>query len=126
MKLRLTAVLLLPSAMLSSCGSLEQKVQGADTGRATCLKLASHDPSNAPSDALAAFARGERRLMGVYGYTGIVPGAEEVNLPVTYIEGTSDMIESAECERLNPLAHQYAENFNRRMLAAIRDTSPPN
>jgi hypothetical protein len=124
MKSLLVPFLLLPSTILSSCGSLEGNVQRADTGRAACPTLAIYDPAAAPSHATAAFARGERRLMGVYGYTGIVPAAEHVNLPVTYIQGTSDAIGSAECGRLNGLAHQYAEKFNRQMLAAIGDPPP--
>jgi hypothetical protein len=70
-----------------------------------------YDPDRAPGDAAAARARGERYLLGVYGYAVEVPGQTDTKLAIKIIEGTSDY----ECSRLNDRARDYARRFNEAM-----------
>ena len=80
-----------------------------------CPKLAVINPASAANDArLVPF--GQEYLLGVFGYTTEVPGAERENLPVRMIVGTSD----SECRELNARAREYATRFNRAMQSRLR------
>jgi hypothetical protein len=101
---------------LASCGAGEEQ--------AACTPLQRLDPAVAPADASAAFAKGDRSLRGVYGYTRIVPEAEGSSLPVQMIDGTSDEIANDYCGELNDLAGEYAAAYNRTKLALIKSAEP--
>ena len=71
----------------------------------------------------------DTRFVGVYGYTGIVPGVDEhleARLKrqnrVRYIEGTSDAILSSEHDRLDKKASEYARQDNLLLLSYLRST----
>lgn len=76
-------------------------------------------------DLAAAWARGDRRFVAVYDFSATVPGVPTgVVRPrdrgaVRFLEGTSDMPASAEEERLNALARDYAARYNRLLLARL-------
>jgi hypothetical protein len=74
----------------------------------------------------AALQRGERRFIGVQGYTRFAPGismdsAEYPDQGAMYvIEGTSDGVWAPEVERLNRVAAAYAARYNRMLLSRLR------
>ena len=108
------------TACLASCGAEPSR----STEDAGCLGLRQFEPARAIADASAAFERGDRTLLGVYGFTTIVPEAEGSTLPVRMIEGTSDAPENDDCARRNEQAHQYAAAYNREMLTAVKAAEP--
>jgi hypothetical protein len=78
---------------------------------------------HAESDARSAIARGDRRLLAVYGYTTEVPG---VNAGVTelraryglrMLEGTSDSYKGSKDKALNENARKYASLYNRVVIS---------
>ena len=77
---------------------------------------------NPEKDANQAIAKGDFRLMAVYGYTLIVPGIKgdyrkyEKTYGIHPIEGTSDFIKNNEHGKLNALAKKYAEKYNLTIL----------
>ena len=70
-----------------------------------------------------ATAIGDRRLLGVYGFTLTVPGSLENDLAaqqthgVLGIPGTSDAISSDLQLELNARAYRYAEQYNALLLS---------
>ena len=82
--------------------------------------------ANPEKDAKQAIAKGDFRLLAVYGYTLIVPGikGDYTKYKKTYgihpIEGTSDFIQNKEHGKLNALASKYAEKYNRIILKQIK------
>lgn len=96
-----------------------------DTG--SCADLASYEPVRAEREATLAFGAGDKRLLGVRGYTTFAPGlgpgpldAELSGRPLRIIEGTSDFPLTQGCERLNDRAFRYAVRYNRRIMALVR------
>ena len=76
------------------------------------------------SDAYAALSKNDKRLVGVNGYTWIIPGVEEQRKDdyrnrygLRILEGTSDVIVNSEHGRLVGLAGQYAKKYNTYILA---------
>ena len=88
----------------------------------SCAELPNLDPAKATQDALDAVKNGDRRLLGVYGFTTVIPAGEGSDLPVRMIEGTTDAPDSEDCGRRNRRAIEYAAAYNRRMIA---ETSTP-
>ena len=80
-----------------------------------CPRLAVINPASAAKDARLV-PSGQEYLLGVYGYTTEVPGADRENLPVWMIVGTSD----SECRELNARAREYASRFNQAMQSRLR------
>jgi hypothetical protein len=80
-------------------------------------------PENAEPDARSALARGDTRLLAVYGYTVEVPGvqadAEELRLKygLRMLEGTSDSYKGDGAQRLNETARRYASAYNRIVIS---------
>lgn len=77
---------------------------------------------NPETEAKRALARGDRRLMAVYGYTTEVPGTymdyyeAARRFETVIIEGTSDAcFDTRDC-RLNENARAYATRYNRYIL----------
>jgi hypothetical protein len=107
--------ILLPLLMLSLTSCRSEKDEAVD-GK-SCVRLADLDPSRATQDAATAFQKGDRRLLGVYGFTTSVPGGEGSTLPVRMIEETTDAVDTEDCEKRNQRAFEYAAAYNRWMIA---------
>jgi hypothetical protein len=77
----------------------------------------------AETDARAAIARGDVRLLAVYGITVEVPGVDTnvATLRQQYglrmLEGTSDAIKGPQDLRLNENARKYAKKYNRIIIS---------
>lgn len=86
-----------------------------------CRLLKSLRPETAVADAKAALAKGDPRLLGIYGYALTAPGADRGEAPdavIRPIECTSDVIVSERHGRLQDRAQAYARLYNRVMLGA--------
>jgi outer membrane lipoprotein LolB len=78
-------------------------------------------------DARKAVDRGEFALLGVNGYTWTIPGIEDSkkfelrkNYGLKIIEGTSDVVQGEEHNRLQGLATEYAKKYNLYLLDHIK------
>jgi len=77
----------------------------------------------AETDARAAIARGDQRLLAVYGITVEVPGVDTsvATLRQRYglriLEGTSDAIKGPQDRLLNENARKYAKKYNRIIIS---------
>lgn len=76
------------------------------------------------ADATAALSKRDKRLVGVNGYTGMIPGVEETRKEdyrnrygLRILEGSSDALVNHEHQRLVELACQYAEKYNTYIVA---------
>lgn len=76
------------------------------------------------ADAKAAIGRKDFALLGVRGYTWLLPGVEESKkfeysekYGKRLIEGTDDVVLGTEHQRLIQLATKYAEKYNRYVLS---------
>jgi hypothetical protein len=74
-------------------------------------------------DARAAVANHDSRLLGIYGYTWMIPGIPEEHrleykdkYGLRMIEGTSDSIQNEEHGRLISAATTYAKKYNAEIL----------
>jgi hypothetical protein len=78
----------------------------------------------AVADAKAAVARGDRRLLAVYGIALEVPGvdADVATLRQQYglriLEGTSDAIKGPQDRLFNDNARSYAKRYNNSIVSA--------
>lgn len=85
------------------------------------------DGADPIADAKAALDRKDFRLVGVNGYTWIMPGVPE-SLKFEYkkkygmriLEGTSDNLLNKEHEWLDALAYNYAERYNEFLLVHLK------
>lgn len=103
--------LLFPLCAVSAC----ERSESRDTGEATeCPELLRFDPATAAVDAESVPAE-DAYLLGVYGFTAIVPSRAHDDLPVRLIEGTSDH----ECPELNARTMEYARRFNEAMQGKL-------
>jgi hypothetical protein len=80
-------------------------------------RLAGRDPI---ADARAALAKGDRHLLSLGGFVGVVPGvpddvSEEALKNAVEIEGTSDTTTDA-CRRIYRVAETYAAKYNEAIL----------
>ncbi|MEO8896298.1 MAG: hypothetical protein ABI450_10490 [Rhizomicrobium sp.] len=83
------------------------------------------DVKTAASDAKAALARGDKRLLAVYGFTLSVPGGPQQGdahiwrdtTGLRILDGTSDAIHGEAGRRFNDNARAYAEKYNKVMLS---------
>ena len=103
-------------AALTACGSTQ------DSASVTKLRWVEH--ADAVADAAKALSLGDHRLVGVYGYTLIVPGIDSAKQSsyvtrygVRALEGTSDALESATHAALVNKAKEYALRYNSYILA---------
>jgi hypothetical protein len=79
------------------------------------------EAANVDRDVEAAIKIGDRRLIGMSGYTLVVPGADKnaySPADVVTVKGTSDSIQSPAQERFQALLKTYAAAYNKAMLAA--------
>jgi hypothetical protein len=103
-------------ALLAACvAPVVKSAEAPPSEAAECPMLVRYHPDRAQGDAAAALARGERHLLGVYGYTIEVPGGT-YSPTVRMIEGTSD----SHCSHLNARARDYARRFNERMAKLVK------
>jgi hypothetical protein len=79
---------------------------------------------HAENDAKSAIARGDRRLLAVYGLTLEVPGVSDdvsklrSKYGLRILEGTSDAIKDAQDRQTNLNARKYAKEYNRVVISA--------
>lgn len=80
--------------------------------------------NNATEDATNAYARGDARLLGVYGFSVEVPGYDGAPYPhkskIRILEGTGDAFCTREEADLNHNARTYARKYNDTMLDKLR------
>lgn len=85
------------------------------------------DPSQAESDARSAISKGDRRLLGTYGYAAGTPGyasdPDAWTYGVIYIEDTTDFPRDLSHAEYVRRAHSYAEAYNRVIVAST--PTPP-
>lgn len=86
------------------------------------LKLLKVD--RAVSDAEAAYKSGDRRLIGVYGYSVEIPGFNgdpyQHKNETKMLDGTGDVFCTKEEELLNQNARIYAKKYNEAMLLQLK------
>lgn len=97
-------------------------------------ELRALNPINAPTDADRAYARGDARLIGVYGFALEVPGYDgdpyAHKVDIRMLDGTGDAYCTKEEADLNHSARVYARKYNEVMLsrlkrAAVDSTAQP-
>jgi len=89
--------------------------------------------SDVARDVGTAKRRGERRLIGLYGYAVEIPGVDEngggpPNGYITVlIKGTSDFIRTETQARFQQLVREYAEKYNSGLLGLSSESgvAPP-
>ncbi|MFN3816233.1 hypothetical protein [Brevundimonas sp.] len=90
------------------------------------MSLDALNTARAPGDARRNWAEGRRHLLGVYGYTAVVPGGPNSQAPagwshgVVFIAGTSDVWEGRHGQRFNRAANDYAARYNATVLELAR------
>jgi hypothetical protein len=83
---------------------------------ATCPSIEALAHRDAIADARAALAQGDRHLLMLGGFAGVVPGVRDSNAYSTQmIEGTSDTTTEA-CRRLGRTAEAYATKYNQTVV----------
>ena len=82
----------------------------------TCPTVERLKNADARADALADIARGDRHLLMLGGFVGVVPGGLDDTLPTVMIEGTEDTSPAA-CQRLRRDAEDYAYRYNETIRA---------
>lgn len=84
--------------------------------KSTLSKLNLKNPA---ADAKALVAAGDRRPVGVYGYSCHVPGPEGGHLPpsvdIRCLDGTGDVSESEEHQQLIEIAVAYAKAYDQEL-----------
>jgi hypothetical protein len=118
----LTASILIASAFVcaavSAGPSLENSMKVEEVARL--------NPAHADSDARSAVARGDKRLLAVYGYTIEIPGMHDdpEELKAKYglrmLEGTSDSYQNSRDKQFNDKARRYASIYNRAVSASFK------
>jgi hypothetical protein len=80
----------------------------------------------AEKEAKSALARGDRRLLAVYGLTLEVPGVSDdvrrlrSQFGLRILEGTSDATTGAQDRQMNLNARKYAIQYNRVVISAAK------
>jgi hypothetical protein len=104
---RVKQSLFLGIAALASCTSKPEL---------TCPSIEALAHRDAVADARAAVARGDRHLLMLGGFVGVVPGvADPGAYPTRMIEGTSDSTTET-CSRLRRTAEAYATKYNQTVV----------
>jgi len=80
--------------------------------------------NNTTEDAASAYARGDDRLLGVYGFSVEVPGYDgdpyAHKSKIRMLEGTGDAFCTKEEAALNHNARAYARKYNEIMLFKLK------
>jgi hypothetical protein len=112
-------VLLVSATLLVACSSARAPDPPDEVAQLRWVETA--DPL---IDAKGAVERKDFTLLGVNGYTWTIPGVVEADkfayrdkYGMKAIEGTSDVIMSAEHGRLIELATKYAKTYNEYLLS---------
>lgn len=78
------------------------------------------DAHKAADDARSAIGNGQLHLLGIYGYTTVVPRLSvDGDIPVLIIEDTSDVIRNKAHSAFNERAYEYARLYNLTVLEAL-------
>jgi hypothetical protein len=125
-----TRLLACSVVVLAACAQNPESSLPVSSGSQTERQLHWLDRADPERDFAQAWARGDTRFVGVYGFAANLPG---VDVPVygalarqhgiRWLHGTSDIITSQEDLRLNRLAHQYAEKYNQLLLQHLRHSA---
>jgi hypothetical protein len=117
------------AAFLISCGevAVSNAVPTTASGMVSLLRseLSKLDLKNPEKDLDRNLANGDRRLIGIYGYSLHCPGAEKMphdrieQYGIKPINGTSDCIMSAEHQRLIQSATDYATRYNQALIERL-------
>jgi hypothetical protein len=84
--------------------------------QATCPSIEVLARGDAVADARAALARGDRHLLMLGGFVGVVPGVRDSGaFPTRVIEGTSDTTTDA-CRRERSDAEPHARKYNQTVV----------
>lgn len=117
-----TAPLLLSLLLVLTPGAATGDDEAQEITLPIEMSLDALDVRLAPRDARQAWHQGRRHLLGVYGYTSIVPGGPNSQAPagwthgVIFIAGTSDHGLDAHDSAFNHAALPYAERYNQTVL----------
>ena len=117
----LTASLLLSACThpAATCDPSSQSEHSVSLGKLKALKL-----NNATEDATNAFAKGDTRLLGVYGFALEVPGylgdPYSHKSSIRILDGTGDAFCTKEEQDLNHNARAYAKKYNQTMLYKLK------
>jgi hypothetical protein len=95
---------------------------GCNTKYAPQIK--SLESADRVKDVTTAVAAGDTRFVGVMGVGPVIPGApewvrERQQGNVRFIPNTSDAIESRQHEKLQRVAHDYAQKYNEILLRKV-------
>lgn len=120
MKRNHLAILLLSVLLLSACSHKTV----ACTSNSKLDNLKSLNVSQAATDADHAYASGDRKLLGVYGYALEVPGLsgnpDNYRYGIRPLDGTSDTACDDQERSLNSNARAYAKKYNEEILSQAK------
>jgi hypothetical protein len=107
---------------LIAAGCSKRRYSPGQSGAQTAIlksTLSKLNLKNPAADAKALVAAGDRRPVGVYGYSCHVPGPGGRNLPssvdVRCLDGTGDVSESEEHQHLIEIAAAYAKAYDQEL-----------
>ena len=108
--------------LLIAAGCSKHRYSSGQSGAQTAIlksTLSKLNLKNPAADAKALVAAGDRRPVGVYGYSCHVPGPEGRNLPpsveIRCLDGTGDVSESEEHQHLIEIAATYARAYDQEL-----------
>jgi hypothetical protein len=120
MKRNHLAIILLSVLVLSACSHKT----AACTSNSKLDDLKSLNVLQAVTDADHAYANGDRRLLGVYGYALEVPelsgNPDNYRYGIRPLDGTSDTACDDRERSLNTNARAYAKEYNEEILSQVK------
>jgi hypothetical protein len=116
--MKVPALIMLAVALLTACRGPETKVAG-------CPPLERLQHADPKADAADALSKGDRRLLSLGGFVGVVPGAEQTTKPTRQIDETSDTV-TPSCAALRGVAERYARTYNEAINLADLGSSGPH
>ncbi len=111
------------AVFLAGCASTSPSAQHTPDISPAVRSLRWLDTADPQSDLSSALARGDRRFIGVGGYTVVTPGVEHSlasRYGIRYLAGTTDSILGSEHARLQHLAMSYAERYNKLLFERLK------
>lgn len=115
---------------LAACAHDPETSLPLSSGSPTEHQLSWLDRADPGRDFAKAWARGDTRFVGTFGFAKNLPGIDvsvygalAKKHGIRWLHGTSDIITSREDQRLNRLAQEYAERYNRLLLEHLRSGS---
>ena len=126
-KLVMVLVSLLAAFLTASGQTAISNTATAGSGMVSLLQseLSKLDLQNPENDLNRNLANGDRRLIGIYGYSLHCPGAEKLphdqmeQYGIKPINGTSDCITGGEHRRLIQSVTDYAARYNQALIQRL-------